>query len=425
MQSTGSAGTAMANTTIPLTATEVKQAKPKVKIYDLYDGGGLALRVKPNGSKFWLFNYQRPYTKKRTSLSLGAYPAVPLAKARAEAEVARGLLADSIDPKEHKSELEQVNRHAHEHTLEVVAAKWLEVKKTKVTTDYADDIWRSLDSHVFPSMGTTPIHKVKAPAVIDVLNPIAAKRNLETVRRLCQRLNEVMTYAVNSGLVDSNPLAGIRHAFKSPEKKHMPALAPSGLNELMTALNMASIRLTTRCLIEWQLHTVARPMEAAGTRWDEIDFENALWRIPAERMKKKRPHTVPLSTQALALLDVMKPISGKKEFVFPSDRIPKHHVNEQTANMALKRMGFEKRLVAHGMRSIASTTLNEQGFDPDVIEAALAHVDSNEVRAAYNRSEYLQRRRVMMDWWSNHIEEAATGNMSLSTSNISRLNCVS
>ena len=404
----------MANTTRPLTATEVKQTKPREKVYDLYDGGGLALRVKPNGSKFWLFKYQRPHTKKRTSLSLGAYPTISLAKARAEAEGARALLADEIDPKEHRSELERTNRHAHEHTLEVVAAKWLEIKKTKVTADYADDIWRSLVSHVFPSLGSTPIHKIKAPATIEVLNPIANKGNLETVRRLCQRLNEVMTYAVNSGLIDANPLAGIRHAFKAPQKKNMPALAPAELKELMTALNTASIRLTTRCLIEWQLHTMSRPMEAAGARWEEIDFENALWRIPAERMKKKRPHTVPLTKQALALLEVMKPISGKNEFVFPSDRIPKHHINEQTANMALKRMGFKDRLVAHGMRSIASTTLNEQGFDPDIIEAALAHIDSNEVRAAYNRSEYLQRRRIMMEWWSNHIEEAATGNMSLS-----------
>lgn len=183
----------------------------------------------------------------------------------------------------------------------------------------------------------------------------------------------------------------------------------------MAALSVASIKITTRCLIEWQLHTMTRPSEAAGTRWDEIDSDNALWHIPAERMKKKKPHTIPLSPQSLAILDVMRPISGKySEFVFPSDRSLRKPTNAQTANMALKRMGFEKQLVAHGLRALASTTLNEQGFDPDIIEAALAHVGDNEVRNAYNRADYIQRRIPLMNWWSEHIEQAASGNSSLS-----------
>jgi integrase len=181
----------------------------------------------------------------------------------------------------------------------------------------------------------------------------------------------------------------------------------------MTALSIASIKITTRCVIEWQLHTMVRPSEAAGTRWDEIDIENALWQIPAERMKKKKPHTVPLSPQCLELLSVMNPISSRSDYVFPSDRNLKTHTNAQTANTALKRMGFNKQLVAHGLRSLASTTLNEQGFDADIIEAALAHVGDNEVRNAYNRSEYIQRRIPMMNWWSAHIQKAATGNMSV------------
>lgn len=153
--------------------------------------------------------------------------------------------------------------------------------------------------------------------------------------------------------------------------------------------------------------------EAAGTRWDEIDLERKVWTIPAERMKKKKPHAVPLSPQALALLEVMQPISGRCEYVFPSDRSHKVHTHPQTANTALKRMGFHKKLVAHGMRSLASTVLNEQGFDPDLIEAALAHTGKNEVRNAYNRAQYIERRKPMMNWWSSHVEQAATGNMSL------------
>ena len=403
----------MANKTAPLTNTEVKQAKPKSKEYNLADGKGLALRVKPTGSKLWLFNYSHRTTKKRVNLSLGQYPALSLADARRKTEEYRSLLTQGIDPKEHKLEQERAERAAHTNTLKHVAAQWFEVKRASLTESYAQDLWRSLELHIFPIMGDHPIHKIKAPATIDALRPVAAKGSLETVRRVAQRLNEIMNYAVNTGLIDANPLTGIRQAFQAPAKKHMPALKPEELPELMRALTTASIKLTTRYLIEWQLHTMVRPSEAAGTRWDEIDFENALWRIPADRMKKKRPHTVPLSPQALALIQALRPISGSRAYIFRADRDPNMHTNPQTANVALKRMGFGGRLVAHGLRSIASTTLNEQGFDPDVIEAALAHVDSNEVRSAYNRAEYLKRRTVMMDWWSEHIEQAATGNMSL------------
>ena len=223
-----------------------------------------------------------------------------------------------------------------------------------------------------------------------------------------------MVYAVNTGLIHANPLSGISKAFSTPKAVNLPTLKPEQLPELMATVNGASIKLVTRCLIEWQLHTMVRPAEAAGARWDEIGANKALWEIPAERMKKSRAHIIPLSPQALNLLDILKPLSGHREFLFPADRNPRKPANSQTANMALKRMGFGGRLVSHGLRALASATLNEQGFDPDVIEAALAHVDQNAIRAAYNRAEYLERRRVMMCWWSDHIEQAAVGNLSLS-----------
>jgi integrase len=193
----------------------------------------------------------------------------------------------------------------------------------------------------------------------------------------------------------------------------MPTLKSERLPELMKALTTASIKLTTRCLIEWLLHTMVRPSEAAGARWEEIDTDAAAWTIPAERMKKRRAHAVPLSPQALAILEAIKPLSNNSKYIFSADRDRKKHTNSQTANMALKRMGFGGELVSHGLRALASTTLNEQGFDPDVIESALAHINSDEVRTACNRAEYLERRRVMMGWWSSHIDEAATGNMSM------------
>lgn len=403
----------MARITKPLTHTEVKQVKPKNKEFNLVDGDGLALRVKPNGSKLWVFNYFRPFTKKRTSLSFGKYPAVSLADARAKRNSAKELLAKDIDPKEYRDEKDRIDNIAHSNTLEHIASKWLEVKRTSVTNDHANDTWRSLESHIFPSLGKVPIHKITAVNTIEIIQSLAAKGSLETVKRLCQRLNEIMVYSVNTGIIPSNPLAGISKAFQQPVKQHLPTLKPEELPTLMTALSRASIKYTTRCLIEWQLHTMVRPSEAAGTCWHEIDFENNLWNIPALRMKKKKPHTVPLTPQSLALLEIMKSISSRSEFVFPSDRTLKMHINASTANMALKRMGFDKKLVAHGLRSLASTALNQQGFDGDVIEAALAHTGKNEVRNAYNRADYLERRKPIMAWWSEYIDKAATGNMSL------------
>lgn len=406
----------MARTTKPLTNTEVQQAKPKDKEFNLVDGNGLALRIKPNGSKLWIFNYYRPYTKKRTSLSLGSYPAVTLAEARKRRTESRELLAKDIDPKEHRDEQNRISEKAHNNTLKYIATQWLVVKKADISANHATDTWRSLELHIFPNLGKVPIHKITATKAIDTLKPIAAKGSLETIKRLCQRLNEIMVYAVNTGIIENNPLTGINKAFQRPTKQHLPTLKPEELPLLLRTLTTASIKYTTRCLIEWQLHTMVRPSEAAGTRWDEINLETAIWHIPAERMKRKKEHFIPLSNQCLALLELMKPISGRRQFVFPSDRDPKKHANPATANMALKRMGFDKKLVAHGMRSLASTILNEEGFDADVIEAALAHIGNNEVRNAYNRANYLERRKLVMDWWSNHIEAAATGNMSLSGS---------
>ncbi|WP_249582746.1 integrase domain-containing protein [Pseudomonas viridiflava] len=397
-----------------LSDVKVKAAKPKEKDYILTDGNGLQMRVRINGSKLWNFNYIQPVTKKRVNMGLGTFPEVSLAQARKRTVEARELVAQGLDPKESRDAERHAKKAATEHTLKNIATAWYELKKDSVTPAYAEDIWRSLTLHVFPDLATTPISAVTAPKVINLLRPLETKGNLETVKRLTQRLNEIMTYGVNSGLIHANPLSGIRSVFKKPKKKNMATLPPDELKELMVAIANASIKRTTRCLIEWQLHTMTRPAEAATTRWADIDFDKRIWTIPAERMKKRRIHIIPLTDQALALLEAIKPYSGHREYVFPADRDPRSHCNSQTANMALKRMGFEGRLVSHGMRSIASTILNEHAWDPELIEVALAHVDSNGVRNAYNHAEYIDRRRPMMIWWSEHIQGAATGSLSMS-----------
>lgn len=408
----------MARITTPLNNTEIKRAKARDKEYNLADGDGLLLRIKPSGSKLWLLNYSRPFTKKRANIGLGKYPDVSLAAARQLRAKAKELLAKDIDPKEHKDNLSRQNKEQLESTLLNIATKWFEVKKTQVSPNYAADVWRSLELHIFPDIGKYPISKITAPVAIKTVKPIAEKGSLETVKRINQRLNEIMSYAVNTGLIHSNPLAGVKAAFEKPIKQNMPTIKPDELPQFMQALSIASIKIVTRYLIEWQLHIMIRPGEAVQARWSEIDFEQKLWNIPAETMKKKRPHSVPLSKQALNLLNAIKPISGHREFIFPGDRNPRTHASKAAANAAIKRMGYKGKLVAHGLRSLASTTLNEQGFNGDVIEATLAHVDKNEVRRAYNHADYLEPRRKVMNWWSDHIEKCAMGNFSLSSTKL-------
>jgi len=412
----------MARQTKPLNNTEVKNAKATERALVLYDGDGLELQVTPGGSKLWRFRYYKPYTRKRAMISFGSYPSVTLSEARQNREVARSLLSKDIDPQEHKKSEQLRQKSVSESTFEKVAAEWFKTKEAAgLATHTLNDIWRSLSKYVFLHIGSMPISSITAQQFIAALEPTHAAGRLETVKRLTQRINEVMDFALNSGLVSSNPAARIGRTFHKPKVKHRPALLPEQLPLLMKTLAFASIGRQTRCLIEWQLLTMTRPGEGAMTRWDEINFETKEWRIPAGRMKMKREHVIPLSEQAFGVLDVMKPISQHRDFVFPGYRNPLEPMNSQTANMALKRMGFKDLLVAHGMRSIASTILNEKGFPSDVIEAALAHIDTNEVRRAYNRAQYLEQRREMMAWWGEHVVKASNGAYNIAMS-ISILN---
>ena len=389
----------MARMTRPLTNNEILKAKPQEKDFTLHDGDGLFLLVKTSGKKLWRFRYQRPNSSSRTNLSLGSYPALTLAVARQMRDQYLSLLAQGIDPQKQQEEVSEQRQIELDSIFSVVAGRWFQLKSKSVTEDYAKDIWRSLEKDVFPAIGEIPVQLLKARTIVESLEPIKARGALETVRRLVQRINEIMIYAVNTGLIDANPASGVGMAFEKPKKQNMPTLRPEELPKLMRSLVMSNLSIATRCLIEWQLLTLVRPSEASGTEWAEIDLDSKLWVIPAERMKAKREHVVPLSKQALEILEVMRPLSSNRQHVFPSRNDPKQPMNSQTANAALKRMGYGGKLVAHGLRSIASTALNEASFNPDVIESALAHSDKNEVRRAYNRSTYLEQRKEMMSWW--------------------------
>lgn len=396
----------MARMTRPLTNNEILKAKPQEKDFTLHDGDGLFLLIKTSGKKLWRFRYQRPASSSRTNLSLGSYPALTLAVARQMRDQYLSLLAQGIDPQKQQEEVSEQRQIELDSIFSVVAVRWFQLKSKSVTEDYAKDIWRSLEKDVFPAIGEIPVQVLKARTIVEALEPIKARGALETVRRLVQRINEIMIFAVNTGLIDANPASGVGMAFEKPKKQHMPTLRPEELPNLMRSLAMSNLSVSTRCLIEWQLLTIVRPSEAAGARWAEIDLNTKLWTIPAVRMKAKREHIVPLSSQALDILEVMKSISAHREHIFPSRNDPKQAMNSQTANAALKRIGYGGKLVAHGLRSIASTTLNEQGFNADVIELTLAHTDKNEVRRAYNHALYLEQRTQLLTWWGEHINEA-------------------
>ena len=406
----------MAIKTTPLTDTQIKALKANSKDKKYFDGGGLFLLVKSSGTKLWRFKYKKPISNKETLLSFGKYPEVSLQQARKQRDEARELIKQGIDPQEHKAEQEQLKQEAICNTFYSMAERWFKFKTEQGLEEQTlKKAWRSLENHVFPYIKDIPINQVTAVKVINALQPLNNNNKYETVKRVCRRINEIMYYAVNMGIIDNNPLAKITDVFNSPKVKNQPTIPPTELPQFMQALAMAKIELQTRCVIEWQLLTLTRPSEAVGAKWEEINLDKKLWSIPAERMKMDRPHNIPLSPQAIKILEIMKSINHKSEFVFPTARPPYNKpMSSQTANMAIKRMGYKDKLVAHGLRALASTTLNEQGFNYDVIESALSHVDKNAVRRAYNKAEYEHQKRIMLDWWGDFVEQASKGNVSLS-----------
>ena len=403
-------GPKMAKIAKKLTDTEIKSTKPTDKEINLFDGDGLILRIAPlskGGKKNWYFRYAVPVSKKRTKMSLGTYPHLTLARARALRDEYLSLLANGINPQVHNTQKANALKDATEHTFQAVAKKWLDekVKTSGISQDHANDIWRSLERNIFPTLGDTPIKEIRPKMLKQHLDPIEKRGVLETLRRIISRLNEIFRYAATEELIEFNPADNLAQRFSKPKKQNMPALPPTELPRFLTVLNNASVRMETRLLIEWQLLTWVRPGEAVRARWADIDTDNSMWNIPSDFMKMKKPHKVPLSKEALRVLDSMKAISGHREWVFPSIKAPLNHMHEQTANAAIIRMGFGGELVAHGMRSIARTAAEESGkFRTDVLEAALAHSKKDEIIAAYNRADYLAERVVLMQWWSGYVQ---------------------
>ncbi|MFT6909542.1 MAG: integrase [Oleiphilaceae bacterium] len=403
-----------------LTTITITNAKPKEKEYSLSDGGGLAVRIKPNGSKVWIFNYTHPTTHKRKNMGLGICSDVPLSDARDKRTELRQLLAKGIDPKAVKDKESRKKEEAALNTFQKVAETWLKIRQNEVTAKTLKTITNSLAQDVYPVLGKIAMNEITYNLGKQVIKRAIDRNSFELARKLASRINEVMDLAVRHELIKNNPLFSLKKDIPVVEVKHNSSLAPDELPELMKAINFASIELKTRCMLELKLHTLTRSQVVAMARWEQFDFDKMIWTIqPIEgtkvrrTAKNKQPFIIPMTNQVVSILELMKPISGHRDYVFPNHYDPQKHANKETMNTALKRMGLKGRTTAHGLRSLASTILNEQGFNIDVIEKALFHVDKNTIRKIYNRAEYLEPRKIMLSWWSEHIEQAANGNMSL------------
>lgn len=395
----------MPKQTHPLENEQIENCKPSTKTITLYDGRGLLLRVQPSGNKIWYYNYVKPFTKKRTNIKLGDYPPLTLEEARSKREHFISLLKKGEDPmhwqqQEYLKHLESMPR-----TVKQVAETWLQLQSSKVTKRHLFNIRRSLELHVFPFLGDFPVKMITPLIVIQVLKPLENVGKLETLSRLCTRVNQLMDWCVNYGIIESHRLNKIKSVFIHPKATRMKTIKPCELPMLMHSINTSNIDIIRRSLLVWQMHTMVRPGEAVKARWKDIDLANRIWDIPAEFMKMRRPHQVPLSPQCIDILDMMKSF-GECEYVFQSFHRKGTHVNKETANNVLKKIGYNGKLVAHGMRALASTVLNEHDFKSDWIEMSLAHGDENFIRSIYNNAEYLAGRREMHNWWSNYIEQA-------------------
>jgi prophage CP4-57 integrase len=399
----------MARKITGLTNTQVERAKfdPNGK-NELNDGNGLFLQLMTAGSKIWRFRYNHPTTNKRTKTTIGNYPEITLAQARQQREEWRALLAQGIDPQTHKARLEREQELAEANTFLAVAEKWRAKKQGEITEKTLAKYWSSLRLHIFPFIGMYPIAEIVPTLALIPLQRVEQRNNFDMANRLASYINEILNFAVNGGLIPFNPCLRMNKTLKQAKKTNNPRIKSEELPEFIQDLAQANIEPQTRTLIQFQLLTMTRPGEASGARWAEIDLKNKLWTIPAERMKAREGHIVPLSTQAVKLLEKMQPITGRFEFIFTKHGNNKAPMNPATANTAIKRMGYAGRQTAHGLRGLARTYLAEQNTNHEHAEACLAHKTGGNVSLAYNHATYLEQRKAIMQKWGDFVEQSAT-----------------
>lgn len=393
---------------MPLSDTAARQAKFNGKQQKLSDEKGLFLLITSSG-KYWRLKFR--FAGKEKVLALGVYPEVSLKEARAKREEARRLLAEGIDPSLARKQSKVASRLASEHSFEAIAREWHQSQLARWSPGHAKRVIESLEVDAFPDLGLVPVAELTAPIMLDALRKVEARGATETAGRVLQRISSVMRYSIQTGRASYNPAQDLKGALRATKQEHRPALPRAELPEFYRRLAAEPLNPATRLAFHLLMLTMTRPGEVRFARWDEFDMERAEWRIPAERMKMRVPHIVPLSRQALAVLEELRQITGHCELLFPSERKLTDPMSENTLSYAMGRMGYKGIATPHGFGALASTTLNEEGFDPDVIERQLAHAERNKVRAAYHRAEYLDDRRKLLQWLADFYESQQGGNV--------------
>jgi len=389
-----------------LTAVQVRNAKPKNKAYKLADGHGMHLHISTTGIKSWRYRYR--IAGKESTFTLGQYPEMTLEKARSARMGARAKVVDGTNPAEERRKVRQektakvlVARERQNNTFEYVALEWINQQRDRWSKPHADAVFATLRADAFPSIGDRPIDTIQPPMILLILRSIESRGALEIASKVLQRMNAVFRYAVQTGRATYNPASEMRGVLKTRKVVHMTALSREDLPQFLNDLATGDIHTTTRLALQFTILTAARSGEVRGAVWDEINLDDAMWRIPAERMKMESPHNVPLSKQAMAILERVGRLYGKEGMVFPGIRQGSKQLSQNTMLTALYHLGYKEKATVHGFRAVFSTIANESGFDGDVIEKALAHDQRNKVRAAYHRSEYLEQRKELMQWWDD------------------------
>jgi len=392
----------------PLVALDVDKAKPKTDEYKLSDGLGLHLLVTASGGKLWRFQYR--FAEKQKILAFGSYPNISLSVARERRDDARKLLASGVDPaelKKSRKEQEQAQTTIKANTFEVVARRWHQHKLPEWSKNHADRLLRRLELDVFPSIGNRPIVEIERPELVNELRRISV-RTVETAVRIKIAFYGIFRYSVDEGLIKYNPAADLRGVVPTVKPKHMSApTEPKKVADLINAIcGFTRATYVTKCALMFAPLVFIRPGELRSAEWSEFDLDASVWNIPGHKMKMKQAHLVPLSKQAVIILTEIHNLTGQGKYVFPGHRSPVKCMSANTVNQALRRMGFGKEeICGHGFRAMARTLLHEVlHFKPDAIEAQLAHAVPDRLGTAYNRTQFIAERKVMMQAWADYLD---------------------
>jgi integrase len=398
---------------MPLTALDVKQAKPADKPYRLYDEKGMYLEVSPSGGKLFRLKYRVDGKEKR--LALGGYPDTSLAQARDRRDEARRLIAQGIDPSAERQEAKRQRvqaQQAEADTFEAVTRAWMVSEHEKVAEVTANKNRWLFETFLFPEIGNLLLSAITSRVLLDTLRKIEATGKQETARRAKIKAGQVFRWAILEGKTEADPTSALRGAIKRVKHKHHAAITdPAKIGQLLRDIDTFSGQPVTRAALKLAPLVFVRPGELRGADWSEMDLDDAMWRIPAARMKMKSDHLVPLSTQAVAILRELQTLTGHGRYVFPSLRGSSRQMSENTVNIALRSLGYDGgTMTGHGFRAMASSRLNEMGWDERAIERQLAHAEPNEVKGAYNyAAKFLEDRKRMMQAWADYLDGLRAG----------------